>query len=127
MVYKVSFVISPAKGGAGRLLSVKGRHTEGSLEIRPQSNAIQLSGADALVRGIDRTIAFSDIHEIEGKGPEILVIKLVDGEEIQFKNVDQLGALLDELGTYCRDVTHDLVRKRIVKYEERIQRWGGGS
>lgn len=126
MRYKVSFVISPARGGMGRILSVKGRLTEGTLEILPEENGIQLIGIDALVSGIDRKIAFSDIQEIEGKAPEIFAIKLNDGEEIQFKNVDELNALIIALGNYCRDVTHDLVRKRIVKYEERVREWGGG-
>lgn len=54
-------------------------------------------------------------------------IKLKDGDEIQFKNVDELISLTDELGKFCPDVTHDLVRKRIVKFGHRLNRWGGSK
>lgn len=125
MEYKVSFVLSPAKGGLGRLLSVKGRLTEGMLTIDPEAKAVHLRGQDALVSGIDRRLSFGEIREIEATGLENFMMKLTDGEEIQFKNVDELSSLLDELGEYCQDSTHKLVRKRIDKYEDRVRRWGG--
>lgn len=123
MAYKVSFVVSPAKGGLGRLFSMKGRYTEGILEIRPESQDIHMYGTDVLVSGIDRQIPFEEIKAFEGKGPQIFSISLVNGDEIQFKNVDNLDSLLDEFGKYAQDATHELVRKRIDKYEDRLRRW----
>jgi hypothetical protein len=125
MGYKVSLVISPAKGTVGRLFSVKGRLTEGILEIRPEARSIHIKGVDLLVSSIDEEIVFDEIKEIEAKGPEIFVVRKIDGDEIQFKNVEELISLLDALGQYCQDVTPNLVRKRIVKYEGRVRRWGG--
>ena len=123
--YKVSFVISPARGFLGRLFSPKGRLTEGILSIRPESQNIHIRGVDPMVSGIDREISFQDISEIEAKGLENLDIKLNSSDVIQLKNIDELISLLDELGKYCRDATHELVRKRIVKYEDRVRRWSG--
>ncbi|NIR64026.1 MAG: hypothetical protein GWN61_07955 [candidate division Zixibacteria bacterium] len=126
MDYNVSLVISPAKGGLGRLFSAKGRMTKGILSIQPESQEIQVRGVDRMVSGVDKVVSFQDIKEIEAKGLDIFMIKLKDGNEIQFKNVEGLSSLLDELGKYCRDATHELVRKRIDKYEDRLRRWGGG-
>ena len=80
-------------------------------------------GVDPLVSRFDRKIPFQDISEIEAKGLEMLDIKLNNGDEIQLKSVDELSALLDELGNHCQDVTNERVRKRIVKYEDRVRRW----
>jgi len=126
MDYKVSLVVSPAKGGLGRLFSLRGRLTEGILSIRPESKDIRIRGVDPVVSGVDREISFQEISEIEAIGLENLDIKLNSGDKIQLKGIDELVSLLDELGKYCRDATHELVRKRIVKYEDRVRRWGGG-
>ena len=63
---------------------------------------------------------FSEISEIEGRGPLIMVIRPKGGKSIQLKNVDDLEEILQTLEGHIKNVTPDLVRKRIKKFAERM-------
>ena len=123
MQYQVSLVISPAKGCLARLFSVKGRLTKGVLEIYPETRSVRIYGTDPMVTPMEHNLSFDDIQEIESPGPEWLIIRLRTQREIQLKNIETLVEILTQLSQYVPDVTHELVRRRIERYEERLARW----
>jgi hypothetical protein len=118
--YQVALVISPAKGCLGLLFSPTGRLTKGILEIEPDIRTVKIYGTDLAVSMVEYNLTFGDIQEIKGLGPMIMKIILKDRREIQLKNIDTLVEILDLLSQYVPDTTHELVRRRIEKFEKRL-------
>jgi hypothetical protein len=125
MRYQVALIVSPAKGCLARLFSLKGRHAKGVLEIEPDNQRVVVYGTDPLVSGIRRELSFDEIDHVESKGPMLVDIYPKAGKPIMLKNVDEVAAILDTLGAHVQDTTHELVRRRVDKFEARVNKRTG--
>jgi hypothetical protein len=118
----MDYPVSISRGGEGclpTLFAPKGRLTKATLHIDTANQTLRVSGESPLIKSMQSSFKFSEISEIEGRGPLIMVIRPQSGKSIQLKNVDDLEEILQTLEGHIKNVTPDLVRKRIKKFAER--------
>ena len=118
----MEYPVAISLGGEGclaTLFSPKGRKTKATLKIDTTNQTLQISGISSMVKNMQTSFQFSEISEIEGRGPLYMVIRPKNGRSIQLKDVDDLEEILQLLDGHVKDVTLEPVRKRIKKFAER--------
>ena len=118
--YPIAIVMSPAKGVAGLFLSPRAKMTRGELVIDVTRQMVEIKGTSALTQSIDRQFSFDAIEAIESKGPLLLTFFLKDGKQVALKDVEDLAEILRCFDGKVTDKTHQLVRRRIDKFEKRL-------
>jgi hypothetical protein len=118
-----TYPVSISLGGDGCLailFAPKGKMTKATLTIDPDARTLAIDGQSPSVKNIQRHYSFDQLQEVEAKGPLFLSIRTKDGQTTLLKDVDHVIEILNLLEGHVPDVTKDLVRKRVERFEKRV-------
>jgi hypothetical protein len=118
-----TYPVSISLGGDGclaMLFAPKSRMAKATLTIDPDARTLAIDGQSPAVMNIKRHYSFDQLQEVEAKGPLLLSIRAKDGRTTLLKNVDHVIEILNLLQGHVPDVTKDLARKRVERFEKRV-------